>query len=124
MLALTLAAAVGASAVLFLFNPAEHAFYPLCLFHQLTGLHCPGCGGLRAAHQLLHGHPLAALRLNALAVGLLPCLAVVAGREFANRRHGVPGRSYFGTRWIWAFIAVLVAFTVLRNLSPFAFLAP
>lgn len=26
-----------------------------CLFHLITGLYCPGCGGTRAARYLLHG---------------------------------------------------------------------
>jgi len=55
------AAALGSGAVLFLFDLAKHGFYPICLFHSLTGLNCPGCGATRAAYQLLHGHLLRAL---------------------------------------------------------------
>lgn len=29
--------------------------YP-CLFHRITGLYCPGCGGTRAFTSLLQGH--------------------------------------------------------------------
>ncbi|MSU35792.1 MAG: DUF2752 domain-containing protein [Pedosphaera sp.] len=57
---------------LYHFNPQEHGFYPRCLFYQTTGLWCPGCGGLRSCHQLLHGNISAAFRLNPLAVILLP----------------------------------------------------
>ncbi len=63
-----LAAAGAAALVLFCFDPARCAVYPVCTFHQLTGLDCPGCGSLRAMHQLLHGHFLSALHFNALAV--------------------------------------------------------
>lgn len=28
---------------------------PPCLFHQVSGLYCPGCGGTRAVHALLEG---------------------------------------------------------------------
>lgn len=28
---------------------------PPCVFHSLTGLYCPGCGGTRAVRYLLHG---------------------------------------------------------------------
>ena len=49
-------AALGAGAVVFFFNPATHGFYPVCVFHQLTGLNCPGCGGTRSVYALLHGN--------------------------------------------------------------------
>lgn len=29
-----------------------------CIFHAVTGLYCPGCGGTRSFLFLLHGHPL------------------------------------------------------------------
>lgn len=29
--------------------------YP-CLFHQISGLYCPGCGGTRAVKALIEGH--------------------------------------------------------------------
>ena len=61
-------AALGSGAVLFFFDPAKHGFYPICLFHSLTGWNCPGCGATRAAYQLLHGHLLRALQDNALFV--------------------------------------------------------
>ena len=47
-------ALLGLAAVLFFFNPAQSGFYPFCVFHRTTGLLCPGCGSLRALHQLLH----------------------------------------------------------------------
>src|SRR5208283_1274662 len=53
--AAALAAAVAA-AVLFVFDPATAGFYPVCALHEMTGLQCPGCGGLRAMHQVFHGH--------------------------------------------------------------------
>lgn len=117
-LALGLVAVLGVGAALFGFNPAEYAFYPRCFFHQVTGLHCPGCGGLRAMHQLLHGHLLAALHLNGLAVLSLPLFAGFIWREFVGRHRGISGR------WIWGFVASMVVFTLLRNLPVFAFLAP
>ena len=46
----------------------------VCPFKAITGLPCPGCGGLRAAGQLFEGHPLQALYINPLSV-----LLVLAG---------------------------------------------
>ena len=117
-LALGLLVMMVACAALFFFNPAEHAFYPQCYFHQLTGLQCPGCGGLRAVHQVLHGHWLTALHLNGLAVLSLPVFAGFLWREFTGGRRGIGGW------WIWSYLAIMVVFTVLRNLPAFAFLSP
>lgn len=47
---------------------------PPCLFHQLTGCPCPGCGATRAMRQLAQGHIEAALHFNPLAVCLLATL--------------------------------------------------
>jgi len=83
--------ATGATALVTLYfhDPAAAGFFPPCPFHYLTGLHCPGCGTLRATHQLLHGHPLAALDLNPLMVLSLPFLAYAFlsyfGKTFFNR---------------------------------------
>src|SRR5664279_1548131 len=65
------ATAIGAGAVVFFFNPATHGFYPICLFHELTGWNCPGCGGTRSVYALLHGNVALALKDNALFVVLL-----------------------------------------------------
>src|SRR5258708_976408 len=77
---LVLLTLTGGAAVLFLFNPSEWGFYPFCFFYRTTGLLCPGCGSLRAMHQLLHGHFVAALHFNALFVLSLPLLALYGVR--------------------------------------------
>lgn len=59
-----LAVLLFAGTLLFLFDPATSSFYPPCLFKTVLGVPCPGCGSLRAAHQLLHGHFAAAWALN------------------------------------------------------------
>ncbi len=57
-------AGVAGIAVLFFFDPATAGFYPPCLFKTVFGAPCPGCGSLRAMHQLLHGNVAAAWTLN------------------------------------------------------------
>ena len=118
------ATVLGSGAVLFSFNPSAHGFYPVCLFHKLTGLNCPGCGGTRAAYQLLHGQLLLALRDNALFVLALAGL-IVRGAWFAARklRHR-PASLAVSPKALWAFLVVAVAFSVLRNLPAFSFLSP
>lgn len=123
-LAVGLFVALGVTAVLFWFNPAQYSFYPACLFHKITGWNCPGCGGLRAAHQLLHGHFALAVKSNALAILLLPLLAWWGVCRVKARRRQGPSRMLSSAKWLWAFLALGIVFGVLRNLPAFTWLAP
>ncbi len=107
----------GGAAVLFLFDPSRNSFYPLCMFHRLTGWNCPGCGGLRATHQLLHGHISEALRFNALVVLAVPVLLTLGLRWLWVRVRGrrVPPKP-LATFWIWLLLAVMLGFGLVRNL--------
>jgi hypothetical protein len=116
--------ALGSGAVLFFFDPAEHGFYPICLFHQLTGWNCPGCGGTRAAHELLHGHLLRALHDNALLVLGLAALAVWIVRLLAQRMRRQPVALTVPASAGWILIIVTLAFAGLRNLPALAWLSP
>jgi len=102
-------------ALLFVYNPAQNSFYPFCVFSKLTGLQCPGCGGLRAAHQLLHGNFLTAFRFNPLVVGALPIVLFLLVRRWV-RGPGRPVSSRAMAVWAWIAFAVLTAFWIVRNL--------
>ena len=117
-------AVLGSGAVLFFFDPAKHGFYPICLFHSLTGWNCPGCGGTRAAYQLLHGHLLRALQDNALLVLTLAGLAVGSVRWAVQKMWKQPGTLKVPAKTWWAFLIIVIGFTVLRNLPAFAWLSP
>jgi len=117
--AVTLIGAAAASLLLFFFEPGHYSFYPRCLFHQTTGLLCPGCGSLRAMHQLLHGHIVAAVHLNALLVLSLPPVCWVAGRSFLRRLKGQSQMPNLHPAWLWAALVLGLSFGILRNL-PFA----
>jgi len=108
--------ALGA-AILFWFDPSQYAFYPHCIFHQVTGYLCPGCGSLRAMHQLLHGNLASAWRFNALLVSSLPLLSLWLV-VILWRMH-VHGRvlAQFRLAWLWTGLAAILLFGILRNLS-------
>lgn len=124
-MAATLAfAGMGAAAVLFFFDPAKSHFYPVCMFHLLTGLYCPGCGATRAGYQLLHGNFLTALHDNALFVAALPALAARGVWFWKRKISNQPVRFFIPPYALWIFLAVALLFVVLRNLPAFSFLAP
>lgn len=54
------------SAVIFLWLTGMdlRELVPPCAFHSMIGLYCPGCGGTRAVHALLHGRLLESLRYH------------------------------------------------------------
>jgi hypothetical protein len=113
-----------ALAVLFFFNPATHGFYPVCLFHVLTGFYCPGCGGTRAVYQLLHGHLLRALHDNALFVLTLTGLTAQGARFVVQKIRNRPAAFTVSPIMLRAFLVTVFVFTVLRNLPAFAWLSP
>ncbi|MGH7951827.1 MAG: DUF2752 domain-containing protein [Limisphaerales bacterium] len=118
------AAIAGAGAVLFFFNPSTHGFYPICVFHELTGLNCPGCGATRAAYQLLHGHLLIALRDNALFVLSLAAFAIWSAEFIFRKMRNRNAMANVPPKFLWTFLVVAIVFTVLRNLPAFSFLSP
>ena len=118
------AAALGSGAVLFFFDPAKHGFYPICLFHSLTGWNCPGCGATRAAYQLLHGHLLRALHDNALFVLTLAALAAQGAWLVVKKIRNQPVAFVVPPKMLWALLVIALVFTGLRNLPAFAWLSP
>jgi uncharacterized membrane protein YidH (DUF202 family) len=114
------------TAVLYFFNPTHSGFYPTCVFYKTTGLLCPGCGCLRAMHQLLHGHMEAAFRFNALFVSSLPVVALGCVQAARYRAADRPALAWLRPSLLWAGFALLVIFGILRNLpdAPHYFLAP
>jgi len=118
-----LAGAAAFLALLFFFAPDRHAFYPRCVFYSLTGLQCPGCGGLRAAHHLMHGDLAVAFRYHPLFVALAPLLIGGAAWRLVSQRKGGSWANLLDRPAVlWLILAGVVAFAVLRNL-PFGPLA-
>ena len=116
--------AVSAALILFFCDPVRVPIYPQCLFYQVTGLDCPGCGSLRAMHALLHGNIAAALHFNAFLVLSLP---LFAGLGFVFLR-GRKTASAFRIKpvWLWLYLAALAIFAIARDLPVplFAAFAP
>ncbi len=119
-------ALVAGFAVLYLFNPVEHSFYPVCQFYKLTHLYCPGCGSLRALHQLTHGHVGAAFLSNPLLTISIPILAWIGIRKLLRLPTHSATQSVFQSRAPWLVLLVVIVFGILRNLpfAAFAWMSP
>ena len=125
--ALAVLALVTAAALLRQFGPGV-PWLPDCLLHDLTGLHCPGCGMTRAAHASLHGRIGEAFRFNPVGMVLLPLAGAGVGLEIAGwvRGRPLPIRLHLGAVGGWVILALVVGFWVFRNIPqwPFTLLAP
>lgn len=108
-------------------DPHAAGNYPSCPSIALFGVHCPGCGSMRAMHHLAHGDLAGVFSRNVLLPFGLVLLAW-AWVAWFDRRLGhsrvpelrPPVPALYGS------VVVVVAFAVLRNLpwAPFNGLAP
>ena len=85
------------------------SLFPPCMFKALTGWNCPGCGGLRMTHDLLHGDLSAAVVDNVFLLVGLPLLTLWSLWRVGR------GRPAF-TPVVFTVVAVLsVVWTIVRN---------
>jgi hypothetical protein len=115
-----LAGGLAGCAYLAFNDPSDPATpMPACPFRAVTGLWCPGCGGLRMVHALLHGRVAEAAHDNvvllaaapfALALLLVWSAASLRGERFVLR---------LSPRVAVALFALVIAWTVVRNLPGF-----
>ncbi|MFA5554157.1 MAG: DUF2752 domain-containing protein [Phycisphaerae bacterium] len=121
------AAFIAVLLAVFVFNPAESKIFPPCPFKTITGFYCPGCGSLRAVHQLMHGHFIEAFRLNPLMV-LFTVIMIAIFIAFLIPSEKIKHlRSRFSKMPIALIVLVIiVAYWLLRNLPfyPFTLLSP
>ncbi|MGX1473884.1 UNVERIFIED_CONTAM: hypothetical protein RKD50_002692 [Streptomyces canus] len=111
-----LAAVAGAFAYVGTVDPNQPGHYPVCPLYRITGLYCPGCGGLRSAHAFIHGDFLAALQDNAMAVVGYLGFAVLWTVWVVRAVRGRPLRLALGPVHLWTLGTLLLVFTVVRNL--------
>ena len=106
-------------------DPHVPGSWGTCPVLALTGRYCPGCGSLRAVHDLLTGHLGAAVAENALAVAVLPLLVwtLVGGAWTAATGRTVPDLLQRRGAPVVVLVAY-VGFGILRNTAWGAALAP
>ena len=100
---------------------------PSCLFHEKTGLFCPGCGATRSALDLSNGDWFGAMRNNVLFVSSLGLSgAWILVSAVSEKFPEVKKLRVFRFRlwFLWWILATLITFTLLRNIPVMDFLRP
>lgn len=118
LILLSAALLVGAALLFLLYisEPGKPSIFPPCMFYQLTGFHCPGCGSTRALRAFLHGDIAGGFSMNIF----LPVVMVAAPVMIIFPK--VALNKYVG----WGFAIFAVSYFILRNIPvwPFSLLAP
>jgi len=117
------AAALGTAYVASV-DPNQPGHYPLCPTYALAGIYCPGCGMLRATHDLAHLDVAGAFARNPLAVPMYLGIAWLFTRWVVARWRGEQLRWDPPTWLPWVLAVGFVAFTVARNLPGWTWLSP
>jgi hypothetical protein len=125
---LALAAIVASVGIWFLWkydpNAPNNAYLP-CIFRELTGYYCIGCGMTRAMHALVHGDIAGALAMNPLAVLLIPLIPLMVASSNGWKIPVLePIIAFCNRPALW--LVLLPAYWIARNLPwfPFTLLAP
>lgn len=89
-----------------------------CIFHEITGFYCPGCGVTRMIESLVHGEFYQAFRYNPLVFGLLilGCLFWLVKLKYRDLKipNGV----------VYVLLGITIGFGILRNIPGFYYLRP
>jgi Protein of unknown function (DUF2752) len=123
--AITVGGLGAATLALHFRDPHASGSWGLCP-SALLGISCPGCGGLRAVNDLTNLQLVDAASSNLLFVLALPLIVFGLGRWVVDQWRGTTRTPPTWALWpaTTGVVALLVVFTVLRNLPQFAWLAP
>ena len=102
---------------------------PPCIFYELTGLYCVGCGSGRALLALLHGRLYAAFRYQPLLMISLPFVSYYVAKvyiSFVFGRDLLPFPKIRSSAFGISLLVIILAYWILRNIPvfPFTLLAP
>ena len=109
--------------IIYLFFMMKKHFLIPCIFHEITGLHCPGCGITRMIISILQLNLYQAFRYNMLIFVLFPFFLVLLfdyGISYFIKKEPLYKKV---SRIVWYIVIfLLIVFGILRNIFPF--LAP
>ena len=117
--------AISIIAIIFLLLVVLKIIKVPCIFHEITGLYCPGCGITRMIISILNLDFYQAFRYNPLVFILSPLLILIVSNEIYCYLFDKDNKldKKFSKLLIFLVILFLV-FGVLRNIPLFSYLQP
>lgn len=105
--------------ILYIFILLKYNIGIPCIFNEITGLYCPGCGITRAIASLIKFDLYQAFRYNMLIVVFIPLICIYGFIKYALKKDiKIPN-------WLWYLILIItILFAILRNIPFFDYLAP
>ena len=92
-------------------------WFPRCPIKFLTGFSCPGCGGQRATHALLHGNVGEALSYNYFYIIAIPFVIALCVSFVLKKLH--KGKRFVSLvehkAVVWTVVATAILWTIARN---------
>ena len=99
------------------------AYLPPCMFHAMTGLYCPGCGGTRAGYALLRGD----VGMSLFYYPFVLYAVVIGGWFMISQtierisRHALPIGLRFRSVYLWIALALVVVNFFVKNIALLVF---
>ena len=89
-----------------------------CLFHQITGFDCPGCGMTRSVIAFLHGNWMQAERWNGFSLPIFFLFGyfwVQLGRKYIQLGKVAKFEEIFSQKFLSVFCFLFLLYGILRN---------
>ncbi|MBE6147057.1 MAG: DUF2752 domain-containing protein [Firmicutes bacterium] len=105
-------------------NSLYHIGIP-CIFYEITGFYCPGCGITRAIFSLMEFDLKASLHNHFLFVVSLPFVVYytfIRIKDWINFKENY--RKEIPSCYLYLILSIVILFGILRNIDLFSFLAP
>lgn len=88
-----------------------------CMFHEITGLYCPGCGGTRAVKALFGGHIIKSFLYNPVVIyGVVMYIWFMGSHLFERLTRGKVKGLKYRHLYLWIALVIVVANCLIRNI--------
>lgn len=87
-----------------------------CIFHEVTGLYCPGCGGTRAVKALLKGEVFISFLYHPIVLYCVMAALLLAASYLIYRKNKNPKfRLYFDNKYVYIGVGILAVNFLVKN---------